>query len=97
MMGPMSRRTAARMLAFASCLALADAAVAQVPTSAAAEYERLGRLLQEVESAEDGPWTDATGESLEAFTERGAIDARMQRWLDRTRPRGSTSIRPMSS
>ena len=86
MMGPMHLRTAARMLAFASCLALADAAVAQVPTSAAAEYERLGRLLQEVESAEDGPWADTTGESLEAFTERGAIDARMQRWLDRTRP-----------
>ena len=90
MMGPMHRRTAARMLAFASCLALADAAVAQAPTgaptSAASEYERLGRLLQELESAEDGPWTDATGASFEGFTERGAIDARMQRWLDRTRP-----------
>jgi hypothetical protein len=86
----MHRRTAARMLAFASCLALADAAVAQAPTgaptSAASEYERLGRLLQELESAEDGPWTDATGASFEGFTERGAIDARMQRWLDRTRP-----------
>lgn len=90
MMGPvvLRRPALALVVTLVDTLAslLGGAAVAQVPANAADEYTRLGALLAELESDENGPWCDPTGESFEAFTERGHIDARMQRWLDRTRP-----------
>ena len=76
----------AMFVAVSLAVFLGTTAAAQVPANAAAEYDRLGQLLQQLESAEDGPWSDASGGSFAAFTERGEIDARMQRWLDQARP-----------
>jgi len=91
MMGPMLLRRIISSSAIA--LAIACGADAQDPPNAADEYARLGVLLAQFESDENGPWTDPTGGSFEAFTERGQIDARMQRWLDQTRPLTSDLVR----
>lgn len=78
----MSLRNAIRILAFV----VAGAAAAQVPVNAADEYDRIARVLGAVDPAQDGPWSDSDGASFSAFMQRGEIDARMQRWLDATRP-----------
>ena len=82
------------ILAVLAVLALvATEARAQAPTNAADEYDRLGRMMQEFEGDPDGPWQDADGRSAQGFLDRGEIDARMQRWLDRARPLAGDLIR----
>ena len=63
-----------------------QSAAAQAPRNAADEYDRIARVLLEVDADRDGPWSDPDGASYTAFMQRGEIDARMQRWLDATRP-----------
>jgi len=80
----MTFRHAIAVLAFA--IARAAAAQVQAPSNAADEYDRIARVLNEIDPEQDGPWSDSDGASYSAFMQRGEIDARMQRWLDATRP-----------
>ena len=90
----MAVRPIAPLLAVLAVLALvATEARAQAPTNAADEYDRLGRMMQEFEGDPDGPWQDADGRSAQGFLDRGEIDPRMQRWLDRARPLAGDLIR----
>jgi hypothetical protein len=90
MMGPIVIRCPVLVLALILAALSGGVAAAQVTANAADEYARLGVLLAELEADEEGPWRDPTGnptgDSFDAFAERGQIDARMQRWLDKTRP-----------
>lgn len=77
-------------------LAMACGADAQVPPNAADEYERIARLLGEIDPGQDGPWSDPDGSSFTPFMQRGEVDARMQRWLDATRPLVGDLVRAAS-
>ncbi|MFM7051455.1 MAG: hypothetical protein ACKOYN_04885, partial [Planctomycetota bacterium] len=78
---PSLRAVAALLVAVA---ALARGAAAQ--SNAAVEYERLAGLLAEIEDGPDALLDHAEGDSLEAYLEGGAADARVEAWLARTRP-----------
>lgn len=67
---------------------LARPGTAQTPPPGAAdEYDRLGALFYEIEQGDEGLWASEGGDAaLTQFTETGAIDAHMRRWLERARP-----------
>lgn len=81
----MRMRTAVILLALTVALS-PKTSWAQHPANAADEYDRIARLLGEVDPGQDGPWSDPDGASFTPFMQRGEIDARMRRWLDATRP-----------
>lgn len=78
---PSLRAVAVLLVAVA---ALVSGAAAQ--SNAAVEYERLAGLLAEIEDGPDALLDHAEGDSLEAYLEGGAADARVDAWLARTRP-----------
>ncbi|MEY2714770.1 MAG: hypothetical protein RIT24_1113, partial [Planctomycetota bacterium] len=96
MMGPVVLWNFTQLPALALTLAIACGAGAQVPPNAADEYERIARLLGEINSGQDGPWSDPDGSSFTPFMQRGEVDARMQRWLDATRPLVGDLVRAAS-
>ena len=96
MMRPIMLWSFTQLHALALTLAIACGAGAQVPPNAADEYERIARLLGEIDPGQDGPWSDPDGSSFTPFMQRGEVDARMQRWLDATRPLVGDLVRAAS-